>query len=186
MKISEKLGLNKTQFELDFIDIDIEKDLPLFLDSNLIRKYDCEFNAKLSTTMDSFFSYLLNCLSNNLDDKAKYLCSHLGEINETHLGLSKGLSKGKGVGPINSVKIFEALKNSKAIEKGVLEDIEDLRTLVNGFDKDLLSDMLTNILKKHFLDYTIKQCELHNIKLTENVPSGFFGMMLRVNGIINI
>lgn len=174
LKISEKLGLNKTQFELDFVDIDIEKDLPLFIDSNLIRKYDCEFNAKLSTTMDSFFSYLLNCLSNNLDEKAKYLCSHLGEINETHLGLSKGLSKGKGVGPINSVKIFEALKNSKAIEKGVLENIEDLRTLVNGVDKDLLSDMLTNILKKHFLDYTIKQCELHNVKLTESVPSGFF------------
>ena len=59
LKISEKLGLNKTQFELDFIDIDIETDLPLFIDSNLIRKYDCEFNAKLSTTMDSFFSYLL-------------------------------------------------------------------------------------------------------------------------------
>ena len=174
MKISEKLHLNKTQFELDFVDIDIDTDLPLFIDSNQIRKYDSEFNAKLSDTMDSFFTYLLNTLSNGMDEKAKYLCSHLSEINETHLGLSKGISQGKGVGPISAIKIFEGLKNSQAIENGVLENIEDLRVLVHGFDKDMLSDMLTNILKKHLLDYTIEQCKLLNIELTQNVPSGYF------------
>ena len=174
MKISEKLMLNKTQFELDFVDIDIDTDLPLFIDSNLIRKYDSEFNAKLSNTMDSFFTYLLNTLSNNLDEKAKYLCSHLSEINETHLGLSRGISQGKGVGPLSAVKIFESLKNSQAIEDGVLENIEDLRVLVHGFDKDMLSDMLTNILKKHLLEYTVNQCKLHNIDITSNVPSGYF------------
>lgn len=145
MKISEKLNLTKSQFELDFVDIDTERDIPLFIDSNLIRKYDSEFNAKFVETMDSFFSYLINTLSNNLDEQAKYLCSHLSKINETHLGISKG----KGVGQIGAEKIFNALKNSKAIEDGVLQDIEDLRVLVNGFDKDMLSDMLTNILKKH-------------------------------------
>jgi len=174
LKVSEKLGLNKTQFELDFVDIDIDTDLPLFIDSNLIRKYDSEFNAKFVETMDSFFTYLLNTLSNNLDDKAKYLCSHLGEINETHLGLSQGQSQGKGVGPVNAVKIFESLKNSQAIEDGVLKNIEDLRVLIHGFDKDLLSDMLTNILKKHLLEYTNNQCQLFNIELTQDVPSGFF------------
>ncbi len=174
MKISQKLNLNKTQFELDFVDIDIDTDIPLFIDSNQIRKYDSEFNAKLSETMDSFFTYLLNTLSNGIDDKAKYLCSHLSEINETHLGLSKGISQGKGVGPVSAVKIFEGLKNSHAIENGVLENIEDLRVLVYGFDKDMLSDMLTNILKKHLLDYTIEQCELLNIELTQDVPSGYY------------
>ena len=111
LKISEKLNLNKSQFELDFVDIDIDTDLPLFIDSNLIRKYDSEFNAKLSDTMDSFFTYLLSTLSNGMDEQAKYLCSHLSEINETHLGLSKGISQGKGVGPISAIKIFEGLKS---------------------------------------------------------------------------
>ena len=55
MKISEKLNLIKSQFELDFVDIDTEIDIPLFIDSNLIRKYDSEFNAKFVETMDSFF-----------------------------------------------------------------------------------------------------------------------------------
>ena len=40
LKISEKLNLNKSQFELDFVDIDTDEDLPLFIDSNLIRKYE--------------------------------------------------------------------------------------------------------------------------------------------------
>lgn len=110
LKISQKLNLNKTQFELDFVDIDIDTDIPLFIDSNQIRKYDSEFNAKLSETMDSFFTYLLNTLSNGIDAKAKYLCSHLSEINETHLGLSKGISQGKGVGPVSAVKIWFFVK----------------------------------------------------------------------------
>lgn len=174
MKISKKLNLNKTQFELDFVDIDVDTDMPLFIDSNLIRKYDSEFNAKFVNTMDSFFTYLINTLSSGLYEKAKYLCSHLSEINETHLGLSKGISQGKGVGPISAIKIFEGLKESQAIKDGVLKNIEDLRILVHGFDKDMLSDMLTNILKKHLLEYTITQCQLHNIPLTQDVPSGYF------------
>lgn len=47
MKISEKLNLTKSQFELDFVDIDTERNIPLFIDSNLIRKYDSEFNANV-------------------------------------------------------------------------------------------------------------------------------------------
>ncbi len=174
MKISEKFKLNKTQFELDFVDIDIEKDMPLFIDSNLIRKYDSEFSSRFVNTMDSFFTYLINTLSNGLNDKAMYLCSHLSEINETHLGLSRDISQGKGVGPISAEKIFDGLKNSQAIKVGVLKNIEDLRVLVHGFDKDMLSDMLTNILKRHLLEYTIIQCQLHNIPLTQDVQSGYY------------
>ena len=38
LKISEVLNLNKSQFELDFIDIDIENDIPLFIDPVYISK----------------------------------------------------------------------------------------------------------------------------------------------------
>lgn len=32
MKVSEALKLEKSQFELDFVDVDIDGDLPLFID----------------------------------------------------------------------------------------------------------------------------------------------------------
>ena len=107
MKISEIYNLNKNQFQLDFVDIDVDTDIPLFLDSNLIRNSEGEFYQQMKNTMDSFFTDLINLLSNSLYDDAKYMCSHLGEINETHLGLSKAESRGRGVGPKNSEKILQ-------------------------------------------------------------------------------
>lgn len=107
------------------------------------------------------------------------MCSHLGEINETHLGLSKAESRGRGVGPKNSEKIFDALKKNEAIKVGFLENIEDLRVLVEGLDKDMLSDMLTNILKRHLIIYTKEQCQLNNIPLTDNVPTGAYWNTLK-------
>lgn len=174
MKISELYNLNKSQYQLDFVDIDVDGDIPLFIDSNLIRNCEGYFYHKMTNTMDNFFTNLINLLSNSLFEMARVMCSHLGEINETHLGLSQAKSKGRGVGPKNSEKILDALISNEAIKVGFLDNIEDLRVLVDGFDKDMLSDMLTNILKKYLIEYTIEQCELNNIPLTKNVPTGAY------------
>lgn len=43
--ISSIYNLNKTQLELDFVNIDIEKDTPLFIDSTLIAKCNSDFTV---------------------------------------------------------------------------------------------------------------------------------------------
>ena len=40
MKISELFGLKRSQHELDFVDVDIDSDTPLFLDPYFIAKND--------------------------------------------------------------------------------------------------------------------------------------------------
>lgn len=174
MKISEIFNLKKSQYQLDFVDIDPDKDIPLFLDSSLIRSYDADLYQKMTIVMDNFFANLIKLLNDSNIAEARKLFRYFGEVNETHLGLSKNKSNGKGVGEINSEKLLNAIKNNDAMKKGYLRDIEDLRILVDGFDKDYLSDLLTNLLKEYLIEYTIEQCELHNIPLIDSVPTGYY------------
>lgn len=174
MKISEIFKLNKTQYELDFIDIDIDKDIPLFLDPYFISRQKSPFAQNAYVTLKSYFNYLLFLLQEQKLSEAKELFSYLGESNETCLGMSSGLPSGKGMGAKDGVKIFESLIKSKAYETGLMEDIEDFRIFVPNVDKDKVSDMTTNIIKKHLIKYTQEQCRLWNINLISEVPSGYF------------
>lgn len=174
MKISERFNLGKSQFELDFVDVDEQTDTPLFLDPYYISKSEYPFAEKCNETIKSFFEYLLMLLRENRIDEAKEIFLYLGEPNEVCLGLSKGKPRGKGIGPSDTKSIFKSLIESKAVKSGVMEDIEDFRIFVKGIDKDKISDMVINIVRKHLLDYTEEQCNLWDINMQENVLSGYY------------
>lgn len=129
MKISEIFKLEKTQYELDFVDINIEVDTPLFLDPYFISKQQFPFAQRSYTTLKSYFNYLLSLLRKQKIKEAKELFSHLGESNEICLGMSKGKPSGKGMGEIDGERIFSNLIKSKAYETGLMEDIEDFEYL---------------------------------------------------------
>lgn len=174
MRISEIYNLNKTQFELDFVDIDPNKDLSLFLDPYFISKMDFPFAEDAYRYLKSFFDYLLNLLRSNRRNEAEEIFSYLGENNEICLGMSKGTPSGKGMGPTDATKIFRSLIYSKAYQTGLMEDIEDFRIFVPNVDKDKVSDMTSNIIKQLLIKYTQEQCLLWGIQLTYGVPTGNF------------
>jgi hypothetical protein len=172
MRISKIFGLNKSQFELDFVDIDTSVDTKLFLDPYFIGKCRSPLAISCRATIHSFFQLLVTYLQANDVDSAREQFSYLHEPNETCLGMSSSAPKGRGVGAMDFEKIFESLLQSKAVKTGIAEDLEDFRIFVGNFDKDKLSDMTTNILRKHLLIYTAQQCTLHGIPLQENVATG--------------
>ena len=174
MRISELFDLKKTQHELDFVDIDIDSDIPLFLDPYFISKGDFPLALEAHLLLKSFFECLLNALRENRYAEAEELFSHLGETNEVCLGYSQSKPRGRGMGPTDATKIFKSLKSSHALKTGVMEDIEDFRIFVKNVDRDKMSDMTANIIKKQLIDYTQSQCNLWGIKLTPDTPSGFF------------
>ncbi|MBP2029012.1 hypothetical protein J2Z35_002850 [Acetoanaerobium pronyense] len=174
MKISKMFNLEKTQYELDFVDINPSVDTPLFLDPYYISKCDFPFAIDAHSTLRSYFEFLLALLRGKRMQQAEELFSHLGETNDVCLGMSRGKPRGHGMGPEDTAAIFKELLQSRAIRSGIMEDIEDFRIFVPNIDKDKVSDMTANIIKKHLIEYTKEQCDLHGIPLVENVPSGMF------------
>ncbi|MGP4069738.1 hypothetical protein [Halobacillus sp. B29] len=174
MKITEIFNLEKSQHEIDFVNIDINTDIPLFIDPAFLAIKNDKLSFEASKTIRHFFQHLIDLISRNDMDSARRLFENLDEPNETRLGVSISSPKGKGVGSEDTQSILDSLIESKAIESGLVEELEDCLIFVDGFGKDKLSDMTTNIIKKHLIDYTINQCELWGIPLTEHVPTGFY------------
>lgn len=174
LKISKLFDLKKTQYELDFVDIDPEADMPLFLDPYYISKCEFPFAEEAYESIRSYFEYLLALLKGKRIEQARELFSHLGESNDICMGMSHGKPQGHGMGPEDTNAIFKELLRSRAISSGIMEDIEDFRIFVPNVDRDKVSDMTANIIKLQLIEYTKQQCELHNIPLTHDVPSGMY------------
>jgi hypothetical protein len=174
MRISEIFGLGKTQPELDFVDIDVTQDTPLFLDPFFLSIRQDNWSLESTRTIKSFFQRVVELIRENKVSEGKVLFRHLQEPNSTCLGMSVGEPSGRGVGAGDTDDIFESILKSKAVQTGLIEDLEDNILFVDGFGKDKLSDMTTNIIRRHLIEYTISQCVLHNIPMVPNLPSGYY------------
>ncbi|QQG44045.1 MAG: hypothetical protein HYW86_04235 [Candidatus Roizmanbacteria bacterium] len=171
MRLSEYFKLNKTQFELDFIDIPLNTDIPLFVDPYAISTRIDLFSMECAQIIINFFQSVIDDIKNNNDNNAKYKLNYLNELNDTHLGLSHNKPRGKGVSGEQSIELFEALKKSKAAISGLLNDLSDCELLIPGISRDKISDITTNIIKTKLIEYTQQQCITYNIQ-TYKVSSG--------------
>ncbi|WP_342431088.1 hypothetical protein [Neobacillus sp. FSL H8-0543] len=174
MKISEIFNIEKTQRELDFVDIDTDLDIPLFIDPYFLSMRSDPWSLDAHRTVESFFHYVIDLYDAGRKSDAKSLFQNLSEPNETCFGVSNGKPRGRGVGTDEAVEIFDNLVSSNALEHGLVSHLEDLAIFVENVGKDKISDLTTNVIRNHLIDYTKTQCELHGIPLTQNVPTGFF------------
>ena len=174
MKISRIFGINKSQAELDFIDVNIQRDKLLFVDPFLISNNADEWSLAASHTIQSFFQYVLNNIRSGNITAARQAFRHLHEPNDTCLGMSRGRPRGRGVGSDNAGDLFEAIRNSRAVETGLVTDIQDTTLFIDNIGRDKISDMTTNIIRKHLIEYTQAQADLWDFGLRPNTNSGFY------------
>ena len=174
MRITELYGLGVNQREIDFVDIDPDQDLPLFIDPFFLGTRTDSWSVSASRTVRNFFETFVTIARSGDHVRARALFDHLHEPNETCLGLSKYDPQGRAIGAENADRLFESIIGSRAVESGVVEDLEDFRIFIPGIDKDKVSDMTTNIIRRHLMEYTADQCKLWNIPLTPGTPSEFY------------
>lgn len=172
-KFSEVFQLDKTQGELDFVDIDLDRDTALYLDPYALTTREDEWSTHCHALISSFFESVLAAVRQNNRARGAKLMQHLGEPEETMLGVSKTGNKGRGIGPIQAQELFDALAQSHAAKTGLLEDLSDFALFVPQIGRDKISDMTTNIVRGALIEYTANLCKLYSVPL-HRVSSGFF------------
>ncbi|MCT7509273.1 hypothetical protein Q6A87_08575 [Aliarcobacter skirrowii] len=172
MRISEYYKLNRTQASLDFVDVDIHNDVKLYIDPSSFEIINSEFSDKCRYLIKDYFNTLLKYIRNNNIKKAEKILIQLKEPNETHLGLSVGESRGRGLGPFLATQILDTLKGSNAVKSGLLQNIEETALMIEGISYDIISDIVTNIIRAELISYTNDMCEIYKIPLSDNITIG--------------
>ncbi|GKW16395.1 hypothetical protein PEC301937_23440 [Pectobacterium carotovorum subsp. carotovorum] len=172
MRFSEYFKINRSQAYLDFVDIPLDTDIPVFLDPGAIKSLNSIWGHELTSYLQSFFETVLRLIRNGENGKAQNLLASLNERNEYHLGYSSGKSRGHGFGAGSAHSVWNALTKSKAVYTGLLKDLEDTALLIEGIGTDMISDAVSNILRGPLIKYTQDICVNYGIPLTPNVDSG--------------
>jgi hypothetical protein len=171
MRVSDFYKLPYRQDGLDFVDVDIVGDDPLFVDPRALRTLHTPWADECVSLIQDFFGVVLTATRDGSDKDAIVLLRHLREPNETHLGLSRGAAKGRALGPVSARDLWEALVGSEAIRSGLLEDLEETVLMIEGVSFDIVSDIATNIIREPLIRFTQEQAELYDIPM-QDVDSG--------------
>lgn len=170
-RLSDYFGLNKSQPELDFVDVPIGADLLLFVDPYAFTLDTDPWFIECNNLIVDYFAMLIDSIRAGRIDQAEQLLSNLHEPDDTHLGFARTGSPGRGVGHSQANDLLDALAKSKAVQTGALDDLADCELLIPGISADKISDVTTNIIRGHLLEYTESQCALHGIA-TSKVQGG--------------
>ena len=147
MKISEAFNLGQTQAGLDFVDVDLDRDAPLFIDPFAISQRLDSLSQESHLTLQAFFQQIVDSIRAEQPADAQALLLQLREPNETRLGYSTTRPQGAGIGMMQAGQLFAALKSSTAVRTGFLKSLEECELMIDGVARDKLSDLTTNVIR---------------------------------------
>lgn len=152
---------------LEFVDIPVnDEDLLAFICPFLIENNKSQnLILKISRRLKNFLSELNSTYitTNDVKNGIPFL-DHLHEPNEYHLGYSTS-NKGKAVSKSKAKDIFTALRNNRFAKQGssITNDAHNVLLLVDGIGQDIMSDIIANVCRDIFADFTTKICKKHSI-----------------------
>lgn len=172
MRVSSYFKLGRSQPTLDFVDVRYDRDTPLFLSPRALASLPSPWGQECAHLIQNFFATVLKLIAAGKHGDAEMLLGALKEPNETHLGLSKGESRGRALGDSSAHDVWSALSTSRAAKSGLIKDLEDTVLLIEGISVDIISDISTNIIRGPLIDYTQRVARQYGISLQSGIPSG--------------
>jgi hypothetical protein len=162
MHLSKYLGIPGGHANLNFVDVDLDRDNLLFIDPYLNEHGSDDWSTAATHCMRAFFDTLYNAYRVNDDILVRHLLSHAGEINATKFGYGNGFN-GKGR---TGIGLYECFQHLGELARGIrtITKAQDIPVFVRDFAEDNLSDMLTNILHKPLNEFTLGQLAKYGIK----------------------
>lgn len=180
MRVSDYFQLGLGQGALDFVDVDVVEDVPVFIDPGALRLQQGPWAEECRDLLVSYFAELLEAINKSDTMRVEDLIKSLGsEPNETHLGVSTGPSRGRGLGPIRRRNLVDTLVRSRAAKSGLLQDLEDTALFIDGINKDFVSDMTTSIIRGPLVRYTQNMAQVHGIPVSKQ----WTGLMWDANSL---
>lgn len=155
--------IKKTQAEVDFVDVSLHTDNRLFLDPFALSQRLDRWSNECHQTLVAFFQLVIDDIRAGRGERARRLFLNLREPNETRLGFSARRPQGAGIGNLQADQLYEALRDSAAVGTGFLSSLEECELLIDGIGRDKISDLTTNIIRGHLIEYTASQCDLHGV-----------------------
>jgi hypothetical protein len=172
MRVSQHYKLGRTQAGLSFVDVDIERDVALFISPRALRALPDAWGHECTSLIQNFFTQVLRLIRSKKHAEAIALLRQLREPNETHLGVSRDKSKGRGLGSNKAEDAWAALARSKAIQSGLITDLEDTVLMIQNVSSDIVSDIVTNIIRAPLISYTQTVSKQYGIPLVADIDSG--------------
>jgi hypothetical protein len=172
---SEFFGIDLPQYELPFVDFNLNSDVPLYIDPYAITKDPTDLAARAHNSIISYFQELLDAIRR--DDKVtvrRLVRGHLSEPGEIHLGVGKTARRGRGFGIVQENQIVQALTASRAVQAGVIQAIQELELHIEGVGPDKISDLVSNVVLRYLAEFTQTMCEEYGISTQPCALSGFW------------
>lgn len=177
MKTKFKSYFNIQEKEIiDFLDIPLTEDLEAFICPFLIvNNIEIGMANEINKQMQLFLKKLnIDFIQTNDKTNGLLFLSNLHEPNEYHLGYSNA-NKGKAISKSKAEIIFDALRNNRFSRQAssVTNEAHNVLLLVKGIGQDNMSDIISNVCRNIFAEFTEKVCLKYSIP-TSKVRMQFF------------
>jgi len=166
-RLNDFHNLPFAQDDVDFAIPFLDEDIPFALDPFLLWKSPSLQDNSLHTVVTNSFNHFGFLVNKGMEKTAVERLIRVSECDEVGLGLSR-TRIGKRIGGKLATDVLSLFRDIPQISKSGFVHFEEIQLMVDNISTDRVSDIACSFIKSFLIDYTIDQCERHDIP-THNV-----------------